>query len=75
VVEKLGGDIGCQLSLEQSDLVLEEELAFLESLHLELIQGVAVGQLRDYVVEVSVLYLQLVDFHLESLDVGGMYHG
>jgi hypothetical protein len=63
------------LSLEQCDLVLQKKLAFLEPLQLELILGGALAQLRNYVIEISVLYLQVIDLQLQRLDVGGMYHG
>ena len=60
--EALGRNIGRQLPLEQGDLILEEKLALLESLQLELILGGAERQLGDYVIEVAVLYLQLMNF-------------
>jgi hypothetical protein len=71
----LGGDIGLELALEHRDLVFQEELAFLEALQLQLVLGGAMRQTGDDVIEVSMLYLQLVNSLLESLDVGGLYHG
>src|SRR3979409_945073 len=47
-----GRNIARHLPFEQSDLVLQKELAFLESLQLELILRGAVRQLRNYVIEI-----------------------
>jgi hypothetical protein len=44
-------------------------------LQLDLVLGGAVRQAGDDIIEVPVLYLQLMDFLLETVDVGGMYHG
>jgi hypothetical protein len=56
-------------------LVFEIEFSFLEALQLELILGGALREAGDHVIEVPVFRLKLVNFLLESLDVGGMYHG
>jgi hypothetical protein len=75
ICPRLGADVGLELALEHGDLVFDEEFAFLESLQLDLVLGGALCQAGDYVIEVSVLGMQLVDLYLETVDVGGMYHG
>src|SRR5690606_34153766 len=70
-----GRYVGVELSLEQRDLVLEKELAFLEALQLELILGGVLREPDDHVIEVPVFGLQLPDFLPESLNVGDRYHG
>jgi hypothetical protein len=64
-----------ELALEQSDLVFEEELAFLEALQLELVLGGALREAKYDVIKVPVLCLQLIYFLLQTLNVGDMYHG
>jgi hypothetical protein len=56
-------------------VVLQEELAFLEALQLQLVLGGALRQTGDDIIEISVFYLQLVDSLLQRFDFGGMYHG
>ena len=72
--EESGGYVGLELALEDRDLVFQEKLALLEALQLDLILGGAVRQSDDDVIKVPVFRLQLMDFLLETLDVGGMYH-
>jgi hypothetical protein len=75
ICPRLGADIGLELALEHGNLIFDEELAFLESLQLDLVLGGALRQAGDYVIEVPVLGMQLVDLDFETVDVGGMYHG
>jgi hypothetical protein len=72
---ELRWNVGLELALEHGDLVFQEELAFLEALQLDLVLGGALRQAGDYVIEVPVFRLQLIDSDLEGLDFGGMYHG
>jgi hypothetical protein len=57
ICRRLGGDIGLELALEHRDLVLQEELAFLEALQLQLILGGALRKSGDDIIEIPVLYV------------------
>src|SRR5688572_13640882 len=70
----LCGYVGRQLALEQGDLIFEIKLAFLETLQLELILGGALRESGDYIVEVAVLNVQLIDTFFERFDIQG-HHG
>ena len=52
---RLCDDVGKQLAFDLRDLVLEQQLAFLEALHLQLIERAVLDDPRDHVVEVAVL--------------------
>jgi len=72
--ESLRRDVRRQLSLEQSDLVFQVELALLETLKLELVLDGISAKAGDDVIEVSVLEVQLIDTLPEHFTVGRMYH-
>src|SRR4026208_2241271 len=72
---RLPGFVRLELALEYGYLVFQEEFAFLEALQLDLVLRGALRQAGYDIVEIAVLYVQLVDSLLESFDVGGMYHG
>jgi hypothetical protein len=61
VAETLGGHVGVELALEPGDLVLEQELAALQALQLELVVDELVAEPLDDVVEIAVLDLELQD--------------
>src|SRR4029077_2905529 len=53
-----GDDVGQELALDLRDLVLEQQLSLFEALQLELVEGTALGEPRDHLVEVAMLALQ-----------------
>src|SRR5215210_1527879 len=63
-----GDDVGGELVLEVGDAVLEDELALLQSLDLELVAGDHPQQRLDGAVEVAVLFLQAGELGLELND-------
>ena len=64
-----GDDVGQELALDFRDLVLEQQLALLEPLELQLIERPALGNTRDHVVEVTMLDLQSGKLGLQGFDV------
>jgi hypothetical protein len=67
-------NIGCELALEQCNLVFKVKLALLETLQLELVLDSALREAGNYVIEVAVLEMQLIDTLPEHFTVGGMYY-
>jgi hypothetical protein len=72
---RLRRNVRCELSFQQSDLVLQVKLALLQALELKLILDRIDREAGDYVIEVSVLEVQLVYALPEHFTVGRMYHG
>jgi uncharacterized protein (TIGR02444 family) len=66
---RLCDDVGQQLAFDLRDLVLEQQLAFLEALHLQLIEWTVLDDSRDHVVEVAVLGPESGEFGFEGFDV------
>src|SRR6266567_3696875 len=64
-----GDDVGQELALDFRDLVLEQQLALLEPLELQLIERPMFGNARNHVVEVAVLDLQGRKLGLQGFDV------
>ena len=64
-----GDDIGNQLAFQLEDLVLEPELALLQALQLELVEGRLLEQAVDHLVEVAMLALQRFQLGLDRLGV------
>src|SRR5262245_16714544 len=63
--ECLCRDVRIDLALEPGHLVLEEELAALEALELELVVAGLLGEALDHVVKIAMLDLELQDPLLE----------
>jgi hypothetical protein len=57
------------------DLVFEIQLALFEALELQLVLNGTLRKAGNYVIEVSVLQVQLINALAEHFTVGGMYHG
>ena len=66
---RLCDDVGKQLALDLRDLVLKQQLAFLEALHLQLIERAVLDDARDHVVEVAMLGPQSGEPGFEGFDV------
>src|SRR5215475_3871138 len=64
-----GDDIGNQLAFQLEDLVFQPELALLQALQLELVEGRLLHQALDHLVEVAVLALQGFQLGLDRLDI------
>ena len=64
-----GDDVGEQLAFDLRDLVLQQQLALFEALHLQLIERAALGDAGDHVVEVAVLGLEGGELGFEGFDV------
>src|SRR3954469_16274923 len=66
---KLRDDVRQQLAFDFRNLVLQHQLAFLQPLHLQLVEGAALDEPRDHVVEVAMLGLERGELSLEGFDV------
>ena len=54
-----GDDVGHQESSDPRDLVLEQELALLQPLDLELVEDHVLRNARDHIVEIAMFALQI----------------
>jgi hypothetical protein len=66
---RLCDDVGEQLAFDLRDLIFEQQLAFLEALHLQLIEWAVLDNPRDHVVEVAMLGPQSGEPGFEGFDV------
>src|SRR6185437_8231875 len=64
-----GDDVGDELAFQPCNLVLEPELALFQALELKLVEGRALDQAIDHLVEVAVLDPQGLQLGLDRLDV------
>src|ERR1700751_3205259 len=64
-----GDNIGQQLALGLRDLVLQQQLSLFEALQLELVEGSALGEPRDHLVEVAMLGLERGELRFEGFYV------
>src|SRR5207244_7268405 len=64
-----GDDVGQELALDLRDLILEQQLSLFEALQLKLVEGSALGEPRDHLVEVAMLALQGGELRFEGFYV------
>src|ERR1043166_1520477 len=62
-------DVRQQFAFDLRDLVFQHQLALFEPLQLQLVEGGALGEARDHVVEIAVLGSQSGALRLQGFDV------
>src|SRR5207237_6095459 len=62
-------DIRQQFAFDLGDLVFQHQLAFFQALQLQLVEGTALANPRDHVIEIAVLGSQSGEFRLQGFDV------
>ena len=65
----LGENVRRQLPFKQRDLILDHQFAFFQSLQLQLIDHRRLGEAENYVVEITMLQLELGDARFDGVDL------